>query len=78
MKIPSGHELVQQLLIGAVCGAVVSGVWWLVTGSLPDGLELWAGSFTLMWAGSVFLRVQKAREVRTLREMYERPASDEK
>jgi len=78
VKIPPLVELVHQAILGFVSAAVVSGVWWLVTGSFPDGIELWAGSFTVMWAGSVFLRMQKAREVRALREMYDRPASDEK
>lgn len=78
MKIPPLFELVQQVVLGFVSAAVVSGIWWLVTGSLPDSMELWAGSFTVMWAGSVFLRMQKAREVRALREMYDRPASNEK
>jgi hypothetical protein len=78
VKIPPLFEVVQQAILGFLSAAVVSGIWWLVTGSLPDGMELWAGSFTVMWAGSVFLRVQKAREVRALREMYDRPASDEK
>lgn len=75
---PPLYEVVQRVLIGFVAALVFTGVWWLVTGSLPDGAELWFGSAALIWAGSHFLDAREKQEIRKLHEMYESPASDEK
>lgn len=78
MKIPlTLEEMFQQLILGALSAATVTGVWWLVTGGgLPSAMTGWLLSLALTYACSALLSLRRAQEIRTLREIYEKDPDD--
>jgi hypothetical protein len=78
VKIPlTLEEMFQQVVLGALSAATVTGVWWLVTGGdFPSATTGWLLALGLTYACSALLSLRRAQEIRTLREIYEKDPDD--
>lgn len=72
------HDLIIRFITGILASAVVTAVWWLITGSKePPFLIFWPGAVGLVLLAGRIHKRRVRREVQELTELYSRPAYGE-
>lgn len=71
--LPRGHELLHQVILGALVCCAVDCVWWLAAGETPSLMSSWAVSFALMQTSSALLDLRNRREIDRLNDLWNRP-----